>query len=103
MCIYLKGPGNTDVFKSDRFLSHRFAVRLNRMQVPCRAKITKILSLFEGIRKLSKWVEVHGKKRIPHPHPIHLPPFRISNNRRGKIEMVKWQGGDFREGMRMMG
>lgn len=31
------------------------------------------------------------------------PPFRISNNRRGKIEMVKWQGGDFREGMRMMG
>lgn len=65
MCIYLKGPGNTDVFKSDRFLSHRFAVRLNRMQVPCRAKITKILSLFEGIRKLSKWVEVHGKKRIP--------------------------------------
>lgn len=99
MCIYLKGPGNTDVFKSDRFLSHRFAVRLNRMQVPCRAKITKILSLFEGIRKLSKWVEVHGKKRIPPTLSTSLPLGSVIIEE-GRL---KWQGGDFREGMRMMG
>lgn len=36
------------------------------------------------------------------PHPIHLPPFRISNNRRGKIEMARWgfQRGDENDGLR---
>lgn len=100
------------MFKSDRFLSHRFVVRLTRMQVPSHAQITK--RFLKGIRKpgletgrnknssvhlslaAETWEKIESRDCAP------PPLFRISNNRRGKIETARWgfKGGDENDGSR---